>query len=993
MVTIMGPLARHSLWRMLRSGVWGVLVAGAFLVLGTAAAAAPLFAEAAGNAALGTQLEIVPPDAVAAVAPVVRVVGGLGAAGRVQLGGGLDEIPGLTRGLATASSVGLESRPKTILFTPFVAAGPQIESKSEAQAGSPAGSQAEAKTESKSVPAKPAGLERARIFGDDDLAHTLVPALGSVLPSSPATTPTTGAQDPPGIWLAAPVAADLKVGVGDPVTVGVQFKDRARSTPARVAGIYQVGPDGRVPADPAGRRTWQYRRGELPADSEFTTLPSFLLITDVSTAEKLAVATGDELLYAVEGRLRAARPTLTEARATVAGIHRRQVEVRDPALIGDHAGLLREQVVSGLPTIVADAGQVADRGVAWTRTVGTAGLVLGLLAVLAVAVFGLVRRSVELRHATGLGVRPAVIGIQAGVEVLAVALLGAGGGLLLGWGLVAAVGPPGAITEAGLRAAAAQVSLAVGAGALLVAVAATLAAIRAEQLTAQDRRSRTLPWELLLLAIAVTAAAGLFVRPADDGPPSLLDLLVPVLVLAASGAVGARLLLPLAAVVARRSPSLAFTRRPVSALAVRRVAAGGRPAVLLITVLTLGFGFLIYSLAAASAVRQVTADRAAVQAGARATTAVEASWLLDPGAPRLPPTKPDELPDADPNPVPGTRTPPLPAGVTIVWRGRITVPPEYGNLDLLVVDPRQFAEVASWGTGPELGQARARLRGLAAADTRATAELRAGRHSGPIPAIGVGAILQRPGDAAAISTEQGDVPITIMDVVSAFPGASGEFPAVVVPADSYFSFLGRGDPRVRPPAGSGRFERGPTEYFPSLWSSTNLVPLQAVLASNGLEPGASTSYQKAAEEPDLVAARGSIGYQVALGWCVAGLAMLALAMFAERSVARSRAADLMLTRMGLGRRGITRARAAELAALAVLSLVLAGVGVGVIVPLGARLLDPGGGSAPAFVLRLDPSGLAASMLAVAVAVLVALLVSSTSGRSGGSAREVLRDVE
>jgi hypothetical protein len=964
----MGPLARRSLLRLPRSGIWAFLVAGAFLLLALAAAAAPLFAEAAANAALIGRLATVPPGALAADAPVVRIVGGQGTAGRGRIDGALNQIPGLAPGIATAASIGLETRRKDDLFTPFIAAG------------------------TKADLADDPNLQRVRIFGDDDLAHTLRPAPGS----PPPTARPVSAASLPAVWVPAPVATALRVTAGDRVTVGVRSRHDAATTGALVAGVYAVGPDGRLPADPPGSKRWSYRRGDIPVDTEFTTLPAYLLLTDVAGAERLARASGDELLYSIEGQLRPAHPTLDQAAATVAGIRAREVELRDPGQSGEIPLKVRQQVISGLPTIVADARRVADRSVAWTKTIGTAGRVLGLLAVLAVAVFGLLRRSIEVRHATGLGVHPATIGALAAVEMLAVAVLCGGAGLLLGWLLVAGVGPAGAITSSGVNLAARDCTLMMGAGVLLVAAAATVTAIRAEQLTAQDRRSRSMPWEALLLAIAITASAGLFLRPQQDGPPSLLDLLVPVLVLAAAGAVGARLALHLITTVVTGA-GLSFDRRPVPALAARRVAAGGQPAVLLITVLTLGFGFLIYSLAAASSVRQVTSDRAAVLAGAAATATVDASWLLDSGAAQLPPPPPGEqveVPLSDQKPVPGARVPPLPAGMTMVWRGRISVPPEYGNLDLLVVDPGRFAEVASWGTGPELARARDRVRAMAAADATVAARQRAGGAKGPIPALGVGAVLQRPGDEASISSELDSVPITVMDVVPAFPGVSGDLPVIVVPADSFFSYLGTKDPRVRPPARSGSASVGLTEYFPSLWSSVNLDSIQALLGSRQLVAQHVSTFQEFEQEPDLVAARGSTGYQVALGLCVAGLAMLGLSMFADRSVTRARAADLMLTRMGMGRGGTGRARALELTAFAVVSLILAGIGVGAVVPFGARLLDPGGGGEPAFTLRLDRVGLAASVLAVVLAVLLALVVARSRGSaSATSTGAVLRDAE
>lgn len=1001
----MGPLARRSVRRLARSGVWGLLVAGAFLLLATAAASVPIFAEAAGNDALTVRTAAVPRNAEAAQSPIVRVVGGEGEAGSRQVEDGLAGIPGLGPGSSTASSIGVELRPRPLVFTPFVAAGP------------PSGEGARA---------RPNPLtERARIYGDDDLADCLLPAPGSSLPApgSPATGSTSGDGGTGGsnaggatgstaggvvaVWLPEPVARELRAAPGDEVQVGVQGRERISSVAVRVAGIYQVAADGRSPADPEGSRRWAYRRDQAPRDSEFRSRPAYLLVTDVAGATQLAGEVGDDLLYAVEGQLDPAVPTLRQAGLTRDAVLARRVEVRDPAITGSSDGL-RQQVISGIPEIVDDATEVADRTVAWTTTAGAAGLALGLLAVLAVAVFGLVRRAVEVRHAVGLGLRPATIGALAAVEVVPVAVVCAGAGLLIGWLLVATVGPPGAVTAVGLQSAAWRAGLATGAGVLLIGAAAGLAAVRAAQLTSAGRLARTVPWEPFLVAVAVTATAGLFARPVTGGPPSALDLLVPVLSLAAVGAVGGRLLLALLAArtapstagvraagvraAGVRAPGAAWSRRPALALAVRRVAGGGRQAVLLVTVMTIGWGFLAYSFAAASSVGQVTADRSAVLAGARTTTEVETSWLLDPGAARLPQKPPGE-PDfsRDAAPVPGVRNPPLQAGMTTVWRSRVTVPPEYGNLDLLVIDPRRFAEIATWGTGPELAGARALLARMAALDAQVTDRLFAGERRGPIPAIAVGPVLQRKGDAAAVSTLFVEVPITVLDAVPAFPGFRGALPLVVVPADSFFAYLGEADPRVRPAEGSGRFDQPPKEFLPAVWSATDEAAVQQFLGGLDVEPGNVTTFAQAEQQPDIVAARRATGYQIALGLCVAGLAVLGLAMFADRAAARARAADLLLARIGMGRRGTARARAAELATLALLSLLLAAAGVAVVVPLGARLLDPGAGGAPAFVLRVGPDAAVAAVAAAAGGLLLALLVSRP--RRSADSGAVLRDAD
>jgi hypothetical protein len=977
----MGPLSRRAPWRLFRSGPWGLLVAGAFLILAAAAASVPCFEEAAANAAMDARLAAVPANAAAGSAPVVRVVGGELLAARKDRAEGLADIPGLGPGSATAGSFGVESNGREARFVPFVSNDLRF----GRGTGPPSGQ-----------PGEKAG--RARIFGDDELAHSLLPAPGSRFTSGPAS-------DLPAVWLPQPLARTLMVDPGDEVQVGASFYGRSRATAARVAGIYQVDSSGVVPADPPGSQRWAYRRDDLPHDSEFVTLPSALLVTDVADAVRLAKVIGDDLIYALEGQLRPARPTLAQAEATVAGIERRQVYVRDPVRSGNPGGDVSEQVVSGLPTLVTEARSVADRTVAWTLTAGTAGLVLGLLAVLAVAVFGLAQRAIEIRHAVGSGVRASAIGLMAAAEVIPVALVAAIGGTGIGWALVAEAGPPGSLTATGLRAAAGRSALAVTTGVALVAGASVVAAVRAGRLSTPSRLPRPVPGEALLVVVALTALAGLLSRPADARPPSALDLLVPVLLLAAVGAIGARLLLRSAGLAASRWLSgSAWSRRPAIALAVRRVAAGGRSAVLLITMLTVGFGFLAYTLTAAAPVHQVTEDRTAVLAGARATVAVDASWLLDDGAAQASEQTVGDDPLA---PVPLGHNPPLPAGVDIVWRTRVTVAPEYDEIDLLVVDPARLARVANWGSGPELARARQLLGPMAAADRTAAARAAADRAAAaraaggrpadaqapPITAIGVGSVPLRPGDPGTVATiSSGDVPIRTLDVVPAFPGYAGTLPMIVVPADSFFAALGAADPRVRPPKGTSGFDTN-SDFRPSLWSATDQGSLEAVLQAHDLDGQNPTSWtQVRLQQPDVVAADRSIGYQVALGWCVAGLAVLGFAMFADRAATRARAADLLLGRMGMGRKGIRRSWALELAGFAVIALVLAGVGLLAIVPLGPRLLEPGGGVAPPFVLRVAPFGLVATVVAIGGGWLLALVVGRSRTRARSDA-EVIRDAD
>ena len=655
-------------------------------------------------------------------------------------------------------------------------------------------------------------------------------------------------------------------------------------------------------------------------DSEFGVLPANLIVTDVAGAAALARPIGDELLYAVESQLDPATPTLAQAQQTVDGIRDLQVEVRDPTLEGERPDRLRQQVVSGLPKLVAEAERVAVRTVAWTRPLLLAGLLLGLTAVGCVAVLTANRRAVEVRLGVALGLRPSSAGGLAALEVLPAAVLSVLLGPLVAWLAVSAVGPPAGVSAtalgAGRRSGGAGCRRRLRAGRRDRRGGGLAGRAAAGRVRAVER------------AVGRRAAAG---RGDGDGRaagPAGRGRAAERAGPAGAAAAGQRGRGAWSG--ARRSPcstgSAGRARSVSSMLALNRASAGRRQGALVVTVLAAGLGMLAYALAAAESVTTVTGDRTAVLAGADATAEIEVSWLLDPGAAQLPPPQPGDPAQPSLNAVPGARTPPLPDGTTIVWRGRVSVPPELGNLDLLVIDPAHFEQVAAWGTGPELARAREQVRRLASEDAVVAAQLRKGERYGPVPAIGVGDVVSAPGETAGVTSEQGDVPVRFLDVVPAFPGHDDDFAMVVVPADSFFLYLGALDPRVKPPAGSGRFNRAPSDYFPSLWSADGVAGIRAVTDPAGVKIESTTTMAQVAQQPDLVAARRSTGAQVALGASVALVALLVLVMYAERRAAVARAADLMLARMGLRRRGVLRARAVELAVLTLLGALAAALG-------------------------------------------------------------------
>ena len=591
------PLWRSAPWRLLRSGLWGPLVLGAFLLLATAGAAPLLFYADASDAAWRSTVDAVPVTARAADAPVVRLNGGSGPGDEREaaLLDRLADVPGLAPPTVVAGSVGTELAPRDALVSPFVRAGGRT--------------------------------ERARLYAEQEPAEALVAAAGPV-PEG-------------GLWLPEPLAARLGVGPGDRVEVGVSRRGEGpalaeTTAPAEVAGTYAVGSDGRRPADPAGSGRWTGRGGQLPADTEFPTLTAALLVGDVDTVQRLAEAVGDRLFWTAEARLATPYPPLREVERTAARVTVLARRLTDGSELSTADGPLRTGLVSGLPDLAADAVAVRDATVARTSTLAWAGVALGLLAVVAVAVLGTARRRLELALDAELGTPPAAVGARAGLEVLPAAVLAGAAGPLLAAAVLAATGPGAPAERSVLLAAAANAAQALAVAVLLVGLVAGVAAAVVARPARAGAERRRLPWEALLGVAAGTAVLGLTSRPAQSAP-AWLDLLVPVLVVAATGAVGGRLLLAGLARAARRLGSArpGSQRSAVGWLALRRLSAPDDARVLVVTVLVLGLGMQLFALSAASAVADVSEDRAAVAAGAQATVRITGSWQLDDDPPEL----------------------------------------------------------------------------------------------------------------------------------------------------------------------------------------------------------------------------------------------------------------------------------------------------------------------------------------------------------------------
>jgi putative ABC transport system permease protein len=930
---VRSPLLLAATTAWLRQGVWAVLVFAAFAVAALAAASAPMFTEASGNAVFADRRAAVAPNAAQGDDAVVRLTASASprSADQERAVRELRAIPNLTAPRLGGSSVGAE----LTLPRPW-----------ESAVGM--------------------GGRRApvRLFAVEDPTTRLVPA---------------GEAGAEGAWLPQPVADDIGARSGDTIAFSVTTGGLERVAEVRVAGVYVTS--GRLPADPAGGRSWSAQRADLPAEPGARTLSGYLLVADVATIERLAEETGDRVLWWADADL-APGTTLAGARRTARDVE--ELRLRYARILsGEPNAVVSPRVASGIGRIVGDATAVTAVVDRRTRTVEAAAIVVGLVSVLAVALLSVRRRQVELWHGVGAGISPSTVGALWFVEHLGPAILAGATGWAAAWWLVWGLGPPGEISAASLTPALAAAGLAALAGPLVAALAAGLASARRVRPSAPAVPSRPRPWALLVVVAAAVAIVGLW----GTTQPRGIDLAVPLLVLAALGVLGGSALVRLASAGRRRpadpadSPQSARRRFVVAWLVRRRVAAGGERA-LTVMVLTAGFGMLAFGLCAVDSVAVNTADRVAVAAGAEAVAQIDGgSYLFDPDAVTVPP---DPEPPGTRSPeglVPGGRTPPLPDHATFVWRIDADTPLGYGTRDLVVVNPEQLIRVALWGRGADLAAARRALRRIGAVDPATAVPDR------PIPAIIVGDEEVAGATDVPVDLGEWNGQLKVVAHIPAFPGLGlGNRPLYVVPDIVTFTHLGYLDPRLRPRSGSVLPRPQVRTY---VWTSAGARGVAEVLGGRNLEPARVDTATQARQRPTAVAAAQARGYQLAVAAYLALLAAVALGVYSERSASAGRSGDLMLARVGLGRARVVRARTAELVTLVVVSLACVATGLAVLAPLASRLLDDDPKLVP--VLRFTVPALAWTVTAAVAVAATAVASAIAALRARTREEEAYRD--
>ena len=361
------PLWRSAPWRLLRSGLWGPLVLGAFLLLATAGAAPLLFYADASDAAWRSTVDAVPVTARAADAPVVRLNGGAGPGDEREaaLLDRLADVPGLGPPTVVAGSVGSRARPaRRPRHAVRARRRPDRARAALRRAGAGRGARRR---------------RRSRAWG-----RAVAARAGRGPPRRRTGRPRRGGGVAPG----------RGTGPGRDHRAGRGRRDVRRGQRRTASGR------------PAGSGRWTGRAGQLPADTEFPTLTAALLVGDLDTVQRLAEAVGDALFWTAETRLATPYPPLRDVERTAARVAVLAGRLTDAGEVSTADGPLRTGLVSGLPDLAADAVAVRDATVARTSTLAWAGVALGLLAVVAVAVLGTARRRLELALDAELGTPP-----------------------------------------------------------------------------------------------------------------------------------------------------------------------------------------------------------------------------------------------------------------------------------------------------------------------------------------------------------------------------------------------------------------------------------------------------------------------------------------------------------------------------------------------------------------------------------------------------------
>ena len=697
-----------------------------------------------------------------------------------------------------------------------------------------------------------------------------------------------------GTWIAQLAADALGIGPGDEIVLS----SGAREATLRIDGVYRD--IFRAPED----GYWRPWHDELVVYCSDCPPPPQPLIVDRQRFDELVREL--RLKHGGFGWLAPLQTGLTLDEAHEAGegleaLGRRanDVTTRDGRLLQRcYVGFCRFQNGPSYRSSISQVLSEVERRLAVVEApaqlLRVAGLLVALVVVAAAGAFAMAARRVEAGLLFARGTGPATVGARAGLEALVPCLAGAASGLALAYGLVLAVGPDGPISASASGAAVRAGLAAVLAAVLIIAAVSTVSFLRhSEHHRARFRFLAKVPWELALVVLALVVlhrlrSGGALVPDEATGieRPSPLLLLFPVLFLAGSAALAARIAVAGLGVVRRRSSRLP----PAPFLALRRLVAAPQLTVLLVGASGLCLGLFVQAQGMAGSMRTTMDAKAGVYVGGDVQARVDYRY---------------EPPGAD-----------FGAPFTRVTRTYQAGTFEAGRtFDLLAVDPDTFARAAFWSDGFADVPLAELLRRLTSGDPGGALPVIIARPAGP--------------GSTSITLVETTVPIEVVGTAAAFPGMSSLRPLVIVDEERLLDATQDApNPLDVPAAGTELWIRGTDEQ------------VRAALATLPYVPSIVLSTEEVKDIPHIAAVIDTFLVLNALGLVAALLVLASIVMYLQ---ARQRSQVLaygLSIRMGMDARGHRRAVASELVAmLGVAALV--GVGLAVVaIRLVVPLLDP-----------------------------------------------------
>ncbi|MGH2735132.1 MAG: hypothetical protein ACRDKZ_06110 [Actinomycetota bacterium] len=266
------------------------------------------------------------------------------------------------------------------------------------------------------------------------------------------------------------------------------------------------------------------------------------------------------------------------------------------------------------------------------------GRIVALAVFAAAGVFLVQRRRVEVRLLASQGVRPTTQGVKAGFESVLPAALGA----VAGWGaavvLVRSVGPTEILGEGvvgeSLRAALLSALL----GIVLLGIVTAVSVRRETEVASVRLRglASRIPWEAIVLTLAAAAfyeitTRGTAIVDTPEGPPEIdiFVLLFPILFIAGFAGLAARGLQRLLPALRR----LGDKTGPGLYLATRRLSGAPKIALLLVTACAISLGVLVYSAVLVASNEATARAKANVQVGSDSMVPVASDDPIDEALP------------------------------------------------------------------------------------------------------------------------------------------------------------------------------------------------------------------------------------------------------------------------------------------------------------------------------------------------------------------------